>query len=181
MVKSIEVKGPSNYDSQWVNLLVTVEDSSGKVLTHFLDIPTTAEKSYMYGSKKSLNEYNRLEKFLRGFGVELSFDTAIHQVADLFSDPEATFVGKTFSARVGYYGNYTKYLGKNGDVSEVAIVDKNGAPVVDKKFAGYDAANAYAKENNIKVQGFAKILDVVPATAAAIVGGSAAPKADLPF
>jgi hypothetical protein len=180
MVKAIKVQGPSNFDSQWINLIFTLEDSSGKLLTHFLDIPTTAEKSFMYGAKKSLNEYSKLEKFLRGFGVELKFEEAIHQIADLFSDPEEVFVGKTFSARVGYYGNYTKYVGKDGDVSQVKILDKNGNPAVDKAFAGYDAANAYAKENNIKLQGFAKILDVVPASVSAITS-STAPKSDLPF
>jgi hypothetical protein len=135
----------------------------------------------MYGVKKSLREYGNLEKFLRGFGVELEYTNAIFQIEKLFSDPEATFVGKTLSARIGYYGNYTKFVGKDGEVSQYKIVDKAGNPVVDKTFAGYEAAEAFAKANSIKLQGFPKIMDVIPSTTASIVVGAPAIAEALPF
>ena len=97
----------------------------------------------------------------------------------MFSDPEKTFVGKTISVRMGYYSNYTKYVGKDNDISQYQIVDKNGVALNDLKFAGFESADAYAKANSIKLQGFPKIQDVVPATTAAISASTAVP--EMPF
>lgn len=179
IVTGVTVKEASQYDSQWVNVLFNLEDSEGKCANHFLEVPTTNEKSFMYGSKKSLAPYNNLDRFLKGFGVTLEFTEAISQLESLFSDPEKTFIGKTISVRMGYYSNYTKYVGKDGDVSQYQIVDKNGAPVVDLKFSGFEAAKAYAEANSIKLQGFPKIQDVVPATTASI--STSKSTADLPL
>jgi hypothetical protein len=99
----------------------------------------------------------------------------------LFSDAEKVFVGKTLSVRMGYTANHTKYLGKNGEISQLKLVDKDGNPIVDTTFAGYEAVDAYAAANNIKVQGFPKVLEVIPATTASIVAGAAAQSAALPF
>lgn len=173
--------GASQYDNQWINFKFTMENSEGQLATHFVEVPTTAANNYMYGTKKVLYNYNKLEKFLKGFGVDLEFTSAIYQLEKLFSDAEKTFVGKTFSARMGYTGIHTKYIGKNGEISQLKIVDKDGKPIVDTTFAGYEAVDAYAAANNIKVQGFPKVLEVVPASIATIVVGAAAQSAALPF
>lgn len=173
--------GASNFDNQWVNFKFTLENSDGQMATHFVEVPITAANNYMYGVKKSLGNYAKLEKFLKGFGFDLEFTQAIHQLEKLFSDAEKVFVGKTFSARMAYTGIHTNFLGKDGEISQYQIVDKDGKPVVETKFAGHEAVNAYAKANNITVQGFPKIVEVVPASTASIVVGGPALSAALPF
>lgn len=170
-ITGVEVRGPATFkgaDPTWINVLFKFEDSEGKQGNHFVEVPTTAANNYMYGSRKSLANYNNLEKFLKGFGVSLEFTEAITQLETLFSDAEKTFIGKTLSLRIGYTNNYTKYVGKNGEVSEYQIVDRDGTPVVSDKFSGFDAAKAYAEANAIKLQGFPKVLEVIPATTASI-------------
>lgn len=181
IIKGVEMTGASQYDNQWVNFKFTMENSEGQLATHYVEVPTTAANNYMYGVKKSLGNYSKLEKFLKGFGFDLEFTQAIHQLEKLFSDAEKTFIGKTFSARMGYTAIHTKYLGKDGEVSQYQIVDRDGNPIVADKFAGFEAVDAYAKANNIKVQGFPKILEVVPASTATIVIGGPAIASALPF
>lgn len=178
-IVGVEVKGPSQYDAQWMNVLFSFQDSEGRAANHYVEVPTTAEKNFMYGTKKSLAAYNNLDRFLKGFGFVLDFTNAIFQLEKLFSDPEKTFVGKTLSARLGYYANYTKFAGKDGEISQYIIVDKTGAQVVDLKFAGFEAADKYAKDNGIKLQGFPKVQEVLPATTASLVADVSAPA--LPF
>lgn len=173
--------GASNFDDQWINLKFTMENSEGQLATNFVEVPTTAERSFLHGSKKSLGPYNKLEQFLKGFGVVLEYSNAIFTIEKLFSNPEETFVGKTFTARMGYTTNHTKFLGKDGEVSQYQICDKNGAPIVDKVFAGFEAADTYATANSLKLQGFPKILEVVAASTASIVVGSPAVASALPF
>lgn len=181
IIKGVEMTGASQYDNQWINFKFTLENSDGQMATHFVEVPTTAANNYMYGAKKSLGNYSKLEKFLKGFGVDLEFTQAIHQIEKLFSDAEKTFVGKTFSARLAYTSIHSKFIGKEGEISQYQIVDKDGAPIVATKFAGFEAVDAYAKANSLKVQGFPKIVDVVPASTATIVTSGPAIAAALPF
>lgn len=181
IIKGIEVGEPNQFDNQWVDVKVTMENEAGQLASHFVVVPTTAERSFLFGSKKSLGEYNRLEAFLRGFGVHLEYQSAIFQIEKLFSDPEKVFVGKTLTVRMGYTTNHTKFVGKDGDVSQYQICDKNGAPVVPTVFAGFEAADAYAKQNSMKLQGFPKVLEVVSASTASIVVGAPALASALPF
>lgn len=173
--------GASKYDNQWINFKFTLENNEGQLASCFVEVPITAANNYMHGTKKSLAEYGKLEKFLKGFGFDLEFTQAIHQVEKLFSDAEKTFVGKTISLRLGYTGIHPKYMGKDGEVSQYKLVDKNGNPIVDAVFAGFEAIDAYAKANNLTVQGFPKVLDVVPASAASIGVATPAIAAALPF
>lgn len=181
IIKGVELTGASNFDNSWLNFKFTLENNEGQLATHFVEVPTTASNNYMYGVKKSLLNYSKLEKFLKGFGFDLEFTQAIHQLEKLFSDAEKVFVGKTLSVRMGYTANHTKYMGKDGEVSQYVICDKDGKPIVATTFAGYEAVDAYATANNIKVQGFPKVLEVVPASTASIVAGVAAQSAALPF
>jgi hypothetical protein len=71
MVTGIEVKGHNQFDQDWVDLVMALQNSDGQSVTHFVSIPTTARNSFMFGSKKSLAEYSKLEKLLRGFGIKL--------------------------------------------------------------------------------------------------------------
>lgn len=181
IVKGVEMTGASSFDNQWINFKFTLENSDGQIATHFVEVPITAANNYMYGVKKSLVNYAKLEKFLKGFGFELEFTQAIIQLEKLFSDAEKVFVGKTFSARIAYTTLHSKYLGKEGEISQYQIVDKDGNAVVETKFAGYEAIDTYAKANGIKVQGFPKIVEVVPASTASIVVGAPALSSALPF
>lgn len=181
IIKGVTLEGASNFDNQWINFKFTLENSEGQLATHFVEVPTTAANNYMYGAKKSLHNYTKLEKFLKGFGFDLEFTQAIHQLEKLFTDAEKTFVGKTLSVRMGYNSIHTKYLGKDGEVSKYKLVDKDGNPIVATDFAGFEAVDAYAKANNIKVQGFPKVLEVVPAATASIVAGGPAIATALPF
>jgi hypothetical protein len=177
----VEIGDSNQFDSQWVDVKFVMESESGQMTSHFLPIPTTAEKSFLFGSKKSLSEYNKIEAFLRGFGVALEYTSAMQLIAKLFSDPEKTFVGKTLSVRMGYTSNHSKFVGKDGEVSQYQICDKNGNAVIPTVFAGYEAADAYAKQNAMKLQGFPKILEVISAATASIVAGAPAATNDLPF
>lgn len=181
IIKGVEIGDANQYDSQWVDAKFIMENEEGQLASHFVVFPTTAERSYLFGSKKSLGEYNKLEAFLRGFGVSLDYTTAIFQIEKLFSDPEKVFVGKTLTVRMGYTSNHTKFVGKDGEVSQYQICDKSGAPVVPTLFAGFEAADAYAKQNNMKLQGFPKILEVVSSTTASIIVGAPAIASALPF
>lgn len=181
IIKGVELTGASNYDSTWLNFKFTMENSEGQLASHYVEVPTTAANNYLYGAKKSLANYNKLERFLKGFGVDLDFMTAMLTVEKLFSDAEKVFVGKTFTARMGYKTNHSKFIGKDGDVSQFKICDKDGNPIVDTVFAGYEAADAYAASNNLKLQGFPKVLEVVPAATASIVVGAAPTASALPF
>jgi hypothetical protein len=176
-IKAVTVKDANPYDAQWINVQVSVENSAGEEFNTFLTVPTTAEKSFLFGSKKSLREFNDLAKFLLGLGIKLEYDTAIFQLSDIFSDT-ANLIGQTLTIRVGYYGNYIKYAGKNGDSPQYSIVKKDGTELTGQVFTGFDAANAYASEESIKLQKFMKVLEVIPGTTLKL-----APTAsnDLPF
>ncbi len=164
----VEAKQVNGFDNDWYDFVFSLENTDGQSMNHFLSIPTTAHKSFMFGKKKSLSEYNKLEKFLLGFGVRLEYSTAITQIAKLFEDAADSFVGKQITLRVGFTSNHLKYLGKDGDISKYKIVDKNDQEVVPLVFKGYEAAEQYAKENNIKMSGFIRVLEVIPATTAAL-------------
>jgi hypothetical protein len=181
IIKKIDVKGPNKYDTQWVDLVVTMESAEGAEYNQYLTIPTTAEKSYLFGSKKTLYAYNDVDKFLLGLGIKLDYNSAISQLEALFEDMDTSFIGSTITLRLGFRGNRLKYSGKENDSSIYVIVDKDDKVIVDKKFTGHEAAKAYADEAKIKLQDFIKCLEVVPATT---VRASNAPKltiADLPF
>ncbi len=168
IVTGVEAKQVNGFDNDWYDFVFSLENTDGQSMNHFLSIPTTAHKSFMFGKKKSLSEYNKLEKFLLGFGVRLEYSTAITQIAKLFEDAADSFVGKQITLRVGFTSNHLKYLGKDGDISKYKIVDKNDQEVVPLVFKGYEAAEQYAKENNIKMSGFIRVLEVIPATTAAL-------------
>jgi hypothetical protein len=178
-VTGIEFKGHNQYDNDWVDFVMALESTEGQATSHYFSIPTTARNSFMFGSKKSLAEYSKLEKLLRGFGVILEYSTAINQIAQLFDDPVATFVGKQVSMRLGYNSNSIKFIGKDGDVTLYSIVDKNNQEVIPMKFAGFESAEQYAKDNNIKIQGFIRVQEVLAAETASISLVQAS--SDLPF
>jgi len=178
-VTGVEVQGTSRFDSQWINLKFTFENAEGQQFSEFVEVPTTAERSFLYGEKKSLANYNKLERFLKGFGITLDYASAMSTIAELFGDAEQTFIGKTVSLRLGFYGNHIKYMGKSGEDKQYMIVNKGGEPIEPKIFTNFDAAKAYAKENSIKLQDFIKVLEVVPAATSAIAPASAV--SDLPF
>jgi hypothetical protein len=178
-VTGIESKGPNQFDNDWYDFVMQLENSDGQSTSHYITIPTTAQKSFMFGSKKSLAEYAKLEKLLLGFGIKLEYSNAITQIATLFSDAAANFVGKQVSMRLGYNSNHLKFIGKNGEVSEYKILDKKGDEVTPLVFAGFEAGEQYAKENNIKLQAFIRVQEVVPSTVATI--SLAANDTSLPF
>lgn len=177
VIKSVTVKDSNKFDSQWVDVVVSLENSAGEGFNAFITIPTTAEKSFLFGSKKSLREFNDLAKFFLGLGITLDYTTAIFQLSDIFSDTER-LIGQTITVRLGYYGNYVKYVGKDGDTSQYTIVKRDGSDLTGRVFTGFDAANAYATEEAIKIQKFMKVLEVVPGSTLKL-----APTAsnDLPF
>jgi hypothetical protein len=154
-----------------------LENSAGEGFNAYLTIPTTAEKSFLFGSKKSLREFNDLAKFFLGLGITLDYTTAIFQLSDIFSDTER-LIGQTITVRLGYYGNYVKYVGKDGDTSQYTIVKRDGSDLTGRVFTGFDAASAYATEEAIKIQKFMRVLEVVPGSTLKL-----APTAsnDLPF
>lgn len=177
----VEEKGTNQFDSQWLDFVFRFENADGAGSGTFVSVPTTAERSFLFGSKKSLREYNQLEKFLKGFGITLEYSSAISTIADLFEDATATFVGKTFSARMGYYGNHIKYNGKVEDTSTYVIANKDGTQIDPTVFKGFDAAKEYAKANNIKLQDFIKVLEVIPSETSSIGAAPAAAASDFPF
>lgn len=179
LVREIKLQGQNQWDSQWVDLIFTLENTDGQTMTHYVSIPTTAERSFLFGKKKSLNEYNKLDAFLRGFGIKLEYSSAMTQIADLFGDYEINFVGKTVSARVGYVGNRAKYNGKVGENNTYILVDKNEKPIDENVFSDIESAKNYAKDNSIKLSGFMRVLEVVPASVSAIAPLAAV--SDLPF
>lgn len=175
---SIEEKGASQFDGAWLDFVIGMENADGAKFNTFISVPTTAERSFLFGKKKSLNEYNRLEKFLGGLGIALEYSSAISTIADIFEDP-TSLVGRTLTLRLGFYTNYVKYIGKDGDLVQYQIVDKNASPLDPTVFNNFDAAKAFAKEKNIKLQDFIKILDIVPAAVSNIVVGAST--SELPF
>jgi len=179
LIKKIELRGPNQFDGSWVDLIFTLENTDGQSCNHYVSIPTTAERSFMFGKKKSLREYNNLDSFLHSVGYKLEYSSAMSQIVALFDDYDQTFVGKTLSARLGYLGNRAKYVGKTDAGAQYVLVDKNDKVIDDNSFSGIDAAKAYAEQNSIKLNGFIKCLDFIPAETAAVATLSAV--SDLPF
>ena len=176
-VKAVTIKDPNTYDPQWINVQISLENAAGEEFNTFLTVPTTAEKSFLFGSKKSLREFNDLAKFFLGLGIKLDYATAIFQLSDIFSDT-ANLIGQTITLRLGFYGNHIKYAGKVDDVPSYLIVSKDGTDLTGRVFSGFDAANAYATEEAIKLQKFMKILDVIPGTTTKLASVASS---DLPF
>jgi hypothetical protein len=177
VVKAVSIKDPNPFDTQWINVQLALENASGEEFNTFLTIPTTAEKSFLFGSKKSLREFNDLAKFFLGLGINLDYATAIHQLSDVFSDT-ANLIGQTITLRLGYYGKHVKYVGKVDNVSSYIIAEKDGTDATGRVFSGFDAANAYAAEEAIKLQKFMKVLDVIPGT---VLKSVSTASNDLPF
>lgn len=172
-------EGVSRFDSQWINFKFLLQNAEGQQHSEFIEVPTTAERSFLYGEKKTLANYNKLERFLKGFGIALEYTTAMGTIADHFSDVEDSFVGRTVTMRLGFYGNHIKYCGKNGEDKQYMIVNKSGEALEPMIFPNFDAAKAFAKEKSIKLQDFIKSLEVVPASVSAIAAPTAS--GDLPF
>ncbi len=170
-------------DSTWANAKFEFENVDGQSIGTWVRVPTTADGNFMYGPKKSVYEFQGLQKFLRGFGVVLDFDNAMSQIAELFGDIE-NFVGKSITARVGYKGTWLKYLGKSEDGNNRYQWTKpDGTPKDETIFPDYKAAEAYAAENKVKTSGFANILEYyVPKEPTIVLGQVAASEeTDLPF
>jgi hypothetical protein len=178
-VIKVEERGTNQFDSQWLDFVFSVETAEGAGANMFISVPTTAERSFLFGSKKSLREYSTLEKFLAAFGVQLEYSSAISTIADLFEKPSDTFIGKTLSIRFGFRGNHIKYCGKANDLSTYMIVDKNDSPIDATVFNSFDTAKEHAKQNNIKLQDFIKPVEFIAATTSAISTSKAVD--DLPF
>lgn len=183
MVKSIKWGKASEKDPIWVNLEVQLEDSEGRGIRHYVMVPTSAETNFLYGAKRTVMPFESFQKFLRGFGVALQFETALDQIASLFNDLDV-FCGKVLRARVGYEGEYIKYFGKSeAGEKKYQIVKKNAEPHTDIIFSDAKAALAYAKENKINIS-YTRVLEVFPSKEVQIVesaSSSAADDNDLPF
>lgn len=171
-MRSVEIKGPNKFDQQWVDAVFTLENSDGQTYNQFVSFPTTASQSYLFGSKKSLREYNDLDRFVKGIGLSLNYETAIHEIQEWFADLDSTFVGQTITMRLGYRQSYVKYLGKDGESSQYGIVDKDGKAINSLIFSGWEAAEAYADAEKIKLQKFIRCLETLP-------GKPQAPKKDV--
>lgn len=183
MVKSAKYGKASEKDPNWINVELQLEDAEGRGIRHYVMIPTTAETNFLYGPKKTVMPFESLQRFLRGFGVVLQFDTAMVQIAGLFGNLDI-FCGKTIKARVGYEGEYIKYLGKSdsGD-KKYMIVKKDGSPKLDLVFADAKAALAHAKENKINIS-YTRLLEIFPSKEALIpdlTNSEAEDDNDLPF
>ena len=164
------VTGADSFDPQWVNVQFDTENSDGGEFRYYLSIPTTGEKSFLYGTKKTLKNYNDVDKFLKGVGYQLEYTTALDTLSAVFNSASEMLVGKTVSMRLGYYGNYIKFVGKTDAGVQYIIADKDGKDIVGQVFSGFDAAKAYAEESKIKIQGHMKCLDVIAADKIAPVG-----------
>ncbi len=180
VVTGVDIKGANQKDAQWADVVFTLENPEGQSYNHYVSLPLTAARSFLFGPKKTLYAYNDLDKFLRGFGVVLEYSNAITQLQDLFSDPAITFVGKPISMRLGYQSNRSKYVGKSDTGSQYILVDKDDKQIGTEVFSGFEAAEAFADEQKIKLQKFIRCLDVIAAKEVQLSSVRAV-GADLPF
>ena len=146
-------------DPTWVDVRVKLKNSVGELMTTFLKFPT---ESLTFKSDYPMIPIKELVNFFSSIGETLTPQNA-QELLTKYVGADFTckkLVGKTLSATVGYNKNYINYVSKD----TYAIVDKNGLEYRDDKgvnlkyFNGRKEAQAFAKDNNIKVQDFIQIL-----------------------
>lgn len=78
-------KGPSPFDSTWLNIEVTFANPAGQTTRAFLNVPTKSKK---FGQRQSVKEYALLQSFFMGLGLPVVGKTADQDnLRKCFSDP----------------------------------------------------------------------------------------------
>lgn len=158
VIQTIEVTGPATSDPTWHKVRFTYMDAGERTIRDTVMVPTT---DLVYGEKKTLFPFKKLQRFTGALGYELTASNVGEIMKTVFGQLKK-LEGRPVSIEVGYQSAYIKYMGKDGEASVYNIIDRDGNPVRDAelnavKFPDVDSAKNYAASASIQL-GFANVL-----------------------
>lgn len=168
-VADIEVRGVSEKDENWFSTKFTLENAEGAKFNYFQLFPRKRVNNFKYGPKKTTFVYKGLMDFMRGFGINLEFETAMGTLAKVYEDI-TVLQDKKITVILGYTGPYVAYKGKSIEGNNQYVIINKGTPVLDEEgseliFPDWRAAENYAAGVSLKLQKFMEMVNIRPGKA----------------
>lgn len=161
-IAAVEYTGQAK-DPNWGNMMAVYATADGREIRDYFLIPFS---DHLYGEKRTSFPFNKLKKLCAALGYELTIANTADVMKALFAKPEK-LVSTPVTIEVGYESGFIHYAGKNTDGArkyQIFGADKNPvrnvATMTPMEFPDQLAAVAYAKENNISVDRFPRVLQV---------------------
>lgn len=167
-VKISEVKwaGLAKGDSTWgmldLKLLSGEKEASARVYLPFA--------SPKYGEKQTMIMFKKFKSFCEALEVSVTVASLEQTMKDIFANEGKRLVGARLAVTIGYENGYLKYAGKGEDsVARYNLCTADGNPVcgADKQplvFADKAAGQAYAQDNQIRIDPFPRVTQYEVAT-----------------
>ncbi len=158
-IASAIVGGPGTNDPTWTNVEITYQGAGAKSIKDFVLVPT---RDIVYGPKKTLYPFQRLQNLLGALGKSLKVDNVGEVLSSVMGNLSA-LQGMNVAIEVGYQRAHGKMVRNDLGESHVEIVlanktilaGENGQPLT---FPDFGAAEAHAKAANIAFDSFPRIL-----------------------
>lgn len=151
-ISAVEEKGAVESDDTWQKLSLLVEAGNKKTYT-LICYPT---ESLEFKGKLDNALRSRLVRFGQALGLDMSLSNIKGALIAMFSDVE-NLVGRELQVVVGYNNPHLR-PNSNG----FALFNARGESM-GQEFSTREEAQAWAKDNNMRIQGYPEILDYIAA------------------
>lgn len=152
-------EGPAKSDPTWSNVAITYAGAGGKTIRDYILVPS---KDLVYGEKKTLYPFQRLQTLINGLGMQLTASNVGKVLGQVMGNLD-NLKGLNVAIEVGFNRAHGKLV-KTGESAHVEIVLANKTLLTDPatgipmQFPNFDAAEAHATGANIAFDSFPRVL-----------------------